>query len=224
MLLDSETGEESTYPHAGFVETDFSPDGSRMAFAEDDSTVAVVDLESKEIIGRIAELGRAVRGFAFSPDARMLYVAGNPSSAWDLTTFTRVDTLTLGSAVSIAASADGKWMALDEGIVPVHSVEMGEIVHEIDPFGKFTNSILFAQDAAGRDVLITNSHAEGPAAERRVEVWDLETQALRMMIPTASGPAVVTGADGQPLIVLSREDSAEIRFYEIPLRPGDATP
>ena len=43
-------------------------------------------------------------------------------------------------------------------------------------------------------------------------------------IPTGSTPAVITGADGQPLIVLGREDSAEIQFYEIPLRVGDETP
>lgn len=72
------------------------------------------------------------------------------------------------------------------------------------------------------DVLVTRSHTAQSPGEYKVQVWDLETHALRMTIPNQFPPAVFTDADGQSLIVLHpRYGPPEIHLYKIPLRPED---
>ena len=88
------TGQQAVFPSGQITELDYTPDGSRLAVAELDGTITLLDGDSLERVGTPVEMGEPVSWVVARPDGRTAVVllvgvaaSGNfvlPSRGWAL--------------------------------------------------------------------------------------------------------------------------------------------
>ena len=107
-LYDPDTGKElDLIPQSGCTFTfvfAYAPDGITITRANDDSTVQLHDVTTKQRIGTLKKYGREVNAIAYSPDGTTIITGDSDGGArvWDAKTLQRLGTLR-GHAGSITA-------------------------------------------------------------------------------------------------------------------------
>jgi WD40 repeat protein len=158
--------------HAGAVNgVAFSSDGTRLASASADRTVAVWDtLSWRRLV--VLRAGTELNGVAFSPNGRMLAAAGQDGTItlWNANTGVRLGVLPSdGSAVeSVAFSSDGSVLASGskDGAVTLWDRTTGRRVRTLSSGEEAANSVAFSPDG-------TRLAAGG--GNGTVVVWEVRT-------------------------------------------------
>ena len=98
----------------------YSPDGTTIARAINNSSVGFWDVTTKQRVGTLTKYGRGITAIAYAPDGTRI-VSGNSDGAvrvWDTTTMQRVGTLGghyTGGVTAVAYAPDGTTIATGGG-------------------------------------------------------------------------------------------------------------
>ena len=202
---------------AGYTDTvlsvAFSPDGKTLASGDNDYTVLLWDMATRQQIGLPLNDTGAVNAVAFSPDSKTL-AAGNADGTvqlWDVTTPLPASSRFANGQASVnrvAFSADGKTLATGDAD---GSIRLWNVATRRPIGGSFTvdagqvYSLAFSPD--GR-TLATGS------ADGKVRLWDMAThRQLRLGNPDIgqAGPIVVAfSPDGKTLASGSADDKVQL--------------
>ena len=149
----------------------FSPDGHRIATADNDGTVTLRDAARGEPIRQLSGHRRLVTSVAFSPDGRRLASASWDQTVrvWDCATGHAIVTLRghMRSVLCLAFSPDGTRLATgsEDQTVKLWDVETGEEVLTLRGHAGVVSSVAFSRDgrrlaSAGSDGAVQIREAE----------------------------------------------------------------
>ena len=157
---------------AGVLSAEFSPDGLFLASGEENGTVRLWDLETKEdaILGLHT---REIHSLSFSPDGTLLAAGAGQRrvSLWDVATGTRILTTGFTSTVfAMRFSPDGRTLAvgLAEGAVKLWDVATSRITATLKESSHWVHSVAFSSDGA--------TLASASVHEGTVRLWNLATE------------------------------------------------
>lgn len=118
----------------------FSPDGQRLALADDAGQITTLDASDGAVIGVLPRQAKPVLAVAYSPDGQTLVSGGLDGAVrlWDVGNSELRRTFALRNpqgVVALAISPDGHWLAASAwmGGVFLWRLDTGETVHEFDP-------------------------------------------------------------------------------------------
>lgn len=151
----------------------YSPDGRRLAAADDDGNVKLWDTATGKELSVLSAHYAAVLSLAWSPDGRKLATASSDTTVklWDAATGQALATLTGHTKRVNAAvfSPDGKRLATgsDDGTIRFWNAATGTALMTIQSQAQWVRSLAFSPD--GRRL------ATGLAAKPWVKLWDAAT-------------------------------------------------
>ena len=173
----------------------FSPNGLYMAMGIDDTTIRVVDVNSKQEVARMYH-DLSVYSIAFSPDSRYIVSGSNDKTArvWDVASGQEIARMTHdGFVKSVAFSPDGRYVAsgsLDNNVRIWDTLNGNEVVR-INHKGA-VKSISFSPDGS----FIATASEDGTA-----KVWDTKNgKEVANMIHGYWVNAVAFSPDGRYVI------------------------
>lgn len=154
VVLDYSRGEAmSLTGHTGYVRSiAFSPDGTRLASASDDTSIKVWNTATSECLDILEGHNGWVISVAFSADGKRLASGSSDSSIriWDVETGKRIRTLVGhgGSVLSVAFSADGTRLASssEDTFIKIWNPETGTCGRTLKGHGHFVQSIALSAD------------------------------------------------------------------------------
>jgi WD40 repeat protein len=186
---------------------DFSPDGRLLAATSDDGTARVFESASgKEL--RLLELGRAVKGVAFSPDAARLATANaDRVTLWDAATgrqLVEFRSFHLGDANGVAWSPDGRRLAIcgSEGNTVIMDT-IGRELLSLRGHNDSVNNVKWSPD--GRWLATASS-------DRTTKVWDAASGKELRALHGHAGPveSVAWSPDARFLATASLDGTARL--------------
>ena len=188
----------------------FSPSGDRLALAEADPVVRVVDLNGltlQELRGSDGPLDRV----AFAPDGRSVAAVGWKGIllVWEWPSgriIRRLEGLS-GAGNSLAYAPDGKSIAAagEASVVQIWSIETGRVIRSLLGHSEWIRSIGFSPDGL---------QIASAGDDRTVRLWDLESGKPAGTLRGHSEPvtAVAFSPDGWRLI--SAGGDATVKLWE----------
>jgi WD40 repeat protein/3',5'-cyclic AMP phosphodiesterase CpdA len=196
----------------------FSPDGSLLATAAEDSTARIWDVATGGAVATLTDHVEGVSAVAFSPDGSLLATASHDKTAriWDITGGSRPRTRTLlrghtDDVRSVAFSPDGSLLATasDDKTVRIWDVAADatlDTVAILDGHTSYVMDVAFSRD--GR--LLATGSLDGTA-----RIWDIAAGtifATRTALEghTASVIRVAFSPDGSLLATASNDNTARI--------------
>jgi WD40 repeat protein len=217
----------------------FSPNGRKIAVADNSGAVTIWDLESRQAIRRIDAAG--VRGLAFSPDGKLLAAACNRGSEragvriWEVATGDRIHDFTSDAkyAWRVAFNNDGTRVAAGvDRTVKVWNLTSGKEEFSLEGHAGTVYSAAF--NASG-DRLVSGSGTNynaapnpGPGSSSffvhipgEVKLWDVSTgqEILTLNVPVLEVYDVAFSHDDKFLVAacgsyLSFEQQGDVRIWE----------
>jgi WD40 repeat protein len=190
-----------------------SPDGRLMAEDLSDGTVALVELDTRRLVGTLpARSGTATDALAFVPEGRTLVTGGANGTVtfWDVDTRSVVRTYRFPDRVwSVGVSPDGEFLAVQtappdgsSSFVEVRDFESGDVLfRKTVPNGK--GGLEFSSD--GR-VLAALGCCE---AGSTIEVWDARS-GEELFSPRVEGDATSIAFSPDGLLAAGTEDGAVV--------------
>jgi WD40 repeat protein/tetratricopeptide (TPR) repeat protein len=186
----------------------FSPDGNKLATAENDRTARIWDVKT----GREQRVMRGHEGYvwsvAFSPDGSRVATASNDGTAkvWDAESGRELNTLIGHSRVlyAIAFSRDGKLLATGgSDYAQIWDAASGRLLHELSDEGT-VHGVALSPD--GRTLATVNF------ASPTVTIWDVNSgHKLRTLDGhTAAGFAVAFSPDGSKLATANMDKTVRL--------------
>ncbi|MGF7238108.1 MAG: NB-ARC domain-containing protein [Frankia sp.] len=190
----------------------FSPDGTLLATASNDSTVRLWEPMTGRLVRILTGHSGGVSGCAFSPDGQLLATAGHDQTArvWDAATGAEREILTghTGPATSCAFSPDGTLLATtsQDGTVRLWEPTTGQVVHILTGHAGPVLACAFSPDG---QLLATAGH------DQTARTWDAATGAEREVFTGHGDPApcCAFSPDGRILAVGSHD--WKLRLWQV---------
>lgn len=199
--------------HPGAVRAvQFSPDGQRLASADNQGGVALWDARSGRLLARLRGHSDLVRALSFSPDGTQLVTASNDRTA---------------RIFSVSGSAPGECRAVLQG----HGAEVLWAAFSPDGARVFSaggEGVVRVWDAhGGTPILLIPAHAQGilaaalapdgsllvtASADQSARLWDAHTGASGPVLRGHAGPVRVAlfSPDGRTLLTAGADRSARL--------------
>lgn len=177
--------------HENFVQAlAYSPDHSRLVSGSIDRTARVWDVQSGKQLAVLEGGGNTKRAVAYSPDGRTIFTAGSVLSEdrktssgeirfWDAATFqeSRAPVALPSSVMSLAVSADGRWLAAGDADGQLHVWERATDRKRDWQIGAEIDALAFAPN---RPLLAIGTSAKpGVSSSVSITLLDVETEARR---------------------------------------------
>lgn len=197
----------------------YSPDGTTIARAINDSKVGFWDVTTKQRIGTLTKYGHHITAIAYAPDGTRI-VSGNSDNAvrvWDTTTMQRIGTLSgyhTGGVTAVAYAPDGTTIATGSGwrnnkdiTVQLWDASTGKRKAKLAGHTKRITAIVYSPDGitiatASRDSTVrlwdadmgkhktTLKHRQGVNAALP---WNRDANAVNAIVYSPDGNTIATG-------------------------------
>jgi WD40 repeat protein len=183
----------------------FSPDGSTLATASEDHTLALWDVQGYGRKSPRLILDQKTERVTHYPERAKLPSGANPRELWRAVMGRTVETLAGQSfhvrfgVQACAFSSDGRWLVTGsaEGILRLWDIKSGAML--VEKFAGHEAPIVFLAFTPDGRILISAS------ADKRVKLWDVSTQrVLRTMEVDAPITHAALSADGRHLVAATR--------------------
>jgi WD40 repeat protein len=190
----------------------FSPDGKTLvSMAQGDGTLRVWDATTGREVRRFTAPRGEMRQLAFAQDQTLLTVgADNAARLWDVATGRERFRLGDGTAHDClaAASPAGDLIAVADGkTLRLYAAQTGPEQRRLGDAATFVQGMAFSPD--GKLLAVTH-------AGKRVDVWDVETAAVRDRLKGHGGPAHwLTFAGGPILVSLTEADGLSAHLWDV---------
>jgi WD40 repeat protein/fibronectin type 3 domain-containing protein len=190
----------------------FSPDGKRLAAADAEAGVALIDVQSGAVVRQLAAGQAAVNAVAFSPDGKWLATGGQDAQTrlWNPATGEEAASLPGNAAVTaLAFSPDGKRLAAVEAEagVALLDVQSGAVVRQLAAGQAGVNVVAFSPDGKW---LATGDQ------DARTRLWDpatgeeaaslLGNAAVTVLAFSPDGKWLATGGEGEQVFLWNLAD------------------
>ena len=191
----------------------YSPDGSKIVRASNDSQSQLLDVTTKKRIGTLTKYGRRINAIAYSPDGSTI-MSGNSDGAvraWNAETYHRRGTLRAhtGGVNAVVYSPDGTIIATagdwKDKNVQLWEADTGKhratLKHKDQVY-----AIAYAPD--GNTIATAN-------ADKSVWLWDADTGIHKTILKghTDRVTAVIYSPDGNTIISASRDKT--VRLWDV---------
>ncbi|MFM8420640.1 MAG: M56 family metallopeptidase [Verrucomicrobiota bacterium] len=169
----------------------FSPQGNLLAFGDFDGVVRVLDVATGKRVLELAPFPKLVNSMAFTPDGRRLVVGGFDESVHvvEVPLGRILHSRALGEGVtSVAASADGRWVAATTWVGNVHLLELDGLRPVGEGEATF-DAAKTAEAAAGPRIaewIVFTPDAKGACTgnwDGTIQRWDVTADGLRRRAP-----------------------------------------
>ena len=201
----------------------YSPDGTTIVRASDDSKTQLWDVATKQHIGTLTKYGRKITSIAYSPDGTTI-ISGNSDGGirvWNVNTRQRIGTLRSdsGGVTSVAYSPDGTIIAAGKGwnFRTMRSTNRGEKDDTVRLWdaktGKHkatltghTNSI-YSVSFSPDNTTITSA-----SSDNTVRLWNVNTGETKVTLigHTDSVNSVVYAPDGNTIATASSDKTVRL--------------